>query len=105
MRVTDGGDGASNDHADWANASIIMKDGVAKPLALAPGEKFSIQAQTFALEFPEVGDDGRLYQTRGWYGGHKIASCCGRMKRNPQAGDGCYIWELALQVVHAYVMQ
>ena len=98
LRVTDGGDGTSNDHASWADAGIIMKDGVAKPLALAPYEKFSIQAQTFALNF-SVRDDGRLYQRAVG-----MADTNSKLLRTdeayPQAGDG-YIWEPALQVVQA----
>jgi alpha-galactosidase len=98
LRVTDGGDGASNDHADWADAKIITKDGSAKPLVLPPYEKFSVQTKKFALNF-EVGDDGRLYQ-------HAVSAADANKKLQrsdesyPQAGDG-YIWEPALQVVDA----
>src|SRR5581483_11749388 len=98
LRVTDGGDGASSDHADWADAKIIMNDGAAKPLALPPHEQFSAQTKSFALSF-EVGDDGRLYQQP--VGAPEANK---KLQRNdesyPQAGDG-YIWEPALQVVHA----
>ena len=98
LRVTDGGDGASNDHADWADASIIMKDGAAKPLALGPHEEFSVRTKTFALNF-EVGDDGRLYQ-RAVGSGDAAGQLLRTDEAYPQAGDG-YIWEPALQVVHA----
>ena len=98
LRVTDGGDGSSGDHADWADAKIVMDDGAAKPLALAPYEKFSIRTKTFSLDF-EVGDDGRLYQRAIGAG-----DADGKLERwdeaYPQAGDG-YIWDPALQVVHA----
>lgn len=98
LSVTDGGDGASNDHADWADAGIIMMDGAAKPRAVAPYEKFSVRTKNFAVNF-EVGDGGRLYQRAiGAVNEDK------ELQRNdeayPQAGDG-YIWEPALQVVHA----
>jgi alpha-galactosidase len=98
LRVTDGGDGSSNDHADWADAKIIMADDAGKPLALAPYEKFGIRTKTFSLDF-EVGDDGRLYQRAVGAG-----DADGKLERSseayPQAGDG-YIWDPALQVVHA----
>jgi alpha-galactosidase len=97
LRVTDGGDGTGNDHADWADAKITIKDGAAKPLALPPYEKFSVQTKNFALDF-EVGEDGRLYQRL-----IGAADAGTKLQRNdeayPQAGDG-YIWEPALQVVH-----
>ncbi|MEJ0091693.1 MAG: alpha-galactosidase [Limisphaerales bacterium] len=98
LRVTDGGDGASNDHADWADARIVLKDGAAKPLALAPYETFSVKTRSFSLNF-EIGEDGRFYQRA--VGATDIN---GKLQRDgeayPQAGDG-YIWEPALQVVHA----
>ncbi len=98
LRVTDGGDGTGNDHADWADAGITMQDGAANPPALAPYEKFSVRTKDFAVNF-EVGDDGRLYQrTVG------VADVNEELQRDdeayPQAGDG-YIWEPALQTVHA----
>ena len=98
LRVTDGGDGESNDHADWADAQIVMTDGAAKPVALPPNDVFSVQTKNFALNF-EVGDDGRLYQRAVG-----ATDLTGKLLRTgesyPQAGDG-YIWEPALQVVHA----
>jgi alpha-galactosidase len=98
LRVTDGGDGSSNDHADWADAKIIIKDDAAKPLALAPHEKFSVNTKNLTLNF-EVGDDGRLYQRAVGASDANV-----KLQRTdesyPQAGDG-YIWEPALQVVHA----
>ena len=51
LRVTDGGDGESNDHADWANARIEMKDGAPPPVALPPYESFSLKNQKFCGEF------------------------------------------------------
>ncbi|NOS68577.1 MAG: melibiase [Verrucomicrobia bacterium] len=96
LRATEAGDGGSNDHADWADAQIVMVDGAAKPAALSPYETIALQTKTFALSFL-VGDDGRLQQ-------HAIGGDSGKLTRNdegyPQAGDG-YIWEPALQVVHA----
>jgi len=40
LRVTDGGDGESNDHADWADATIEMNAGAPAPVALPPYETF-----------------------------------------------------------------
>ncbi len=95
LRVTDGGDGTSHDHADWANAQIVMSNG-SKPRTLPPQERFTLKTKTFALNF-EIGDDGRLYQ-------QPIGSKPETAKRSeeayPQSGDG-YIWEPALQVTHA----
>ena len=61
-------------------------------------EKFSVQTKTFALNF-EVGDDGRLYQRA--VGAADAGEKLQRTDESyPQAGDG-YVWEPALQVVHA----
>lgn len=98
LSVTDGGDGTSNDHADWAEANISMIDDSAKPLAIALHQKFSVSTQTFAMDF-EVGDDGRLYQ-RAIGGTDPDKESKRDDEAYPQAGDG-YIWEPALQVVHA----
>src|SRR5271170_7589201 len=98
LRVTDGGDGESNDHADWADAKIIMAKGTAKPRALPPRDTFSVQTGTFALNF-EIGDDGRLYQRP--VGATQLDEKLRRAEESyPQAGDG-YIWEPALQMEHA----
>jgi len=98
LRATDGGDGEGSDHADWVDAKIEMRDGTPPPAALPPYETFSLRTKSFAVNF-EVGDDGRLYQ-------RAIGSADANEKLSrtdesyPQAGDG-YIWEPALQVVHA----
>ena len=98
LRVTDGDDGSGNDHADWADATIEMKDDAPAPIALAPKENFSLKTKGFALNF-QIGDDGRLYQIP--VGG---ADANPKLKRDdesyPQAGDG-YVWEPALEIVHA----
>lgn len=98
LLVTDGGDGASFDHADWAEAVIVLSDGAPKPVALEAYETFSIRTSSFALNF-QVGDDGRLYQRLIGQAneGGKIARWD---EAYPQWGDG-YIWEPALEVVHA----
>jgi len=65
--------------------------------ALFAATQFGVQTKNFALNF-ETGGDGRLYQRAIG------ATPAGKLQRNdeayPQAGDG-YIWESALQVVHA----
>jgi alpha-galactosidase len=68
---------------------------VAEP---ASPHKFSVQTKNFSLIF-EVGADGRLYQRPVGAAGadknlHRID------ESYPQAGDG-YIWEPALQIIHA----
>lgn len=98
LRVTDGGDGASDDHADWAEAGIAMNEGAPTPVALPPYEVVGLKTASFALSF-QVGDDRRLYQ-------RVVGSESGkdRFQRAdecyPQAGDG-YVLEPALQVTHA----
>ena len=78
-----------------AASLLITENGAAKP---PTPEKFSVQTKNFALNF-EVGDDGRLYQRAVG-----AAEADKKLQRSdesyPQAGDG-YIWEPALQVVHA----
>jgi alpha-galactosidase len=98
LRATDGGDGESNDHADWADAKIITPDGVPTPLALSPYESFNLKTKTLTVDF-QVGDDGRLYQLP--VGVENPAAKIPRdFESYPQAGDG-YVWEPALQAVHA----
>ena len=98
LRATDGGDGTSHDHADWAEAQIVMAEGALAPVALPPYESFSLKTRSLALEF-QVGEDGRLYQ-RPLDAGLKQAKLARVDEAYPQAGDG-YIWEPAIQVVHA----
>ncbi|HSY10405.1 MAG TPA: NPCBM/NEW2 domain-containing protein, partial [Candidatus Dormibacteraeota bacterium] len=98
LRVTDGGDGESNDHADWADAKIEMNDGAPPPIALPPYETLNLKTKSFAVNF-QVGDDGRLYQ-RPIGADDPNAKLQRDDECYPQAGDG-YVWEPALQVVHA----
>jgi alpha-galactosidase len=66
--------------------------------AICSATQFSVRTRTFALNF-EVGPDGRLYQNP-----IGAADPTAKLPRDdeayPQAGDG-YVWEPALQVVHA----
>src|SRR5664279_3296941 len=80
-------------------SSLTAADIKDSPAKTAPLHKtFSLKTASFTLDF-EVGDDGRLYQ-------HPIGVVSRDRKPRrtdeayPQAGDG-YIWEPALQVVHA----
>jgi alpha-galactosidase len=97
LRVTDGGDGADSDHADWAEAGIEMEPGFVAT-ALPPFESIALKAKDFGLDF-QVGDDRRLYQ-------QPVGAAETRVSPNrfdeayPQWGDG-YIWEPAVQVTHA----
>jgi len=76
-------------------ALFIVENCVAKPPT--PGA-FAVQTKNFALNFA-VGDDGRLYQRAVG-----AAAANEKLQRTdesyPPAGDG-YIWEPALQVIHA----
>src|SRR5579862_7360522 len=66
--------------------------------ALPPNEQFSVRTKEFTLSFL-VGETGRLYQRAVG-----VANSALPLPRDdeayPQAGDG-FIWEPALQVVHA----
>lgn len=63
-----------------------------------PHEPFSLKTKSFTIHF-QVGDDGRLYQRP--IGAEDSNT---KLRRDeefyPQAGDG-YVWEPALQAVHA----
>ncbi len=64
----------------------------------APPKEFSVRATDFSLNF-RLGADGRLYQRM--LGASEKAEKLMRIEEAyPQAGDG-YVWEPALQVVHA----
>ena len=73
----------------------IAEIGKASP---AVPKQFSVSTKSFALNF-WVGDDGRLYQRAVG-----AADVDAKMERTdegyPPAGDG-YVWEPALQVIHA----
>lgn len=75
-----------------------LKAGAAAPAVPPARETFGLRTRNFALDF-EVGDDRRLYQRAIGAGSEKERSQ--RIEEvYPQAGDG-YIWEPALQAVHA----
>lgn len=96
LRVTDGGDGEGNDHADWIDAQIEIADD-SRPVSISAYETFALQTKSFSLDF-QVGDDSRLYQRA--IGGNSSAKLSRNEEAFPQWGDG-YVWEPALQVVHA----
>jgi alpha-galactosidase len=66
--------------------------------ALFAATKFSVATKTFTLNF-EIGGDGRLYQ-RAIGATDANEKILRSQESYPQAGDG-YIWEPALQIVHA----
>src|ERR1039457_6539502 len=74
---------------------FVAQSNAAEP---STAKQFSVQTRNFALKF-EVGDDGRLYQRAVGAAdtGKKLQRA---VESYPQAGDG-YIWEPALQIVHA----
>ncbi len=78
-----------------ATSCFSAQNGAAEP---PPQGKFGVRTRDFALNF-ETGADGRLYQ-------HPIGGVDpdAKLRRDdefyPQAGDG-YVWEPALQVIHA----
>ena len=98
LRVTDGDDGSTSDHADWAEAGIDMNDQGGSLAALPPFETFSVNTRNFSIQF-QVGDDGRLYQ-QAIGAAAESEPMLRADEAYPQAGDG-YIWEPALQATHA----
>ena len=60
-------------------------------------DTLNLKTRTFALNF-QVGDDGRLYQFP--IGAEENSKLLRDQEFYPQAGDG-YVWEPALEVVHA----
>jgi alpha-galactosidase len=78
-----------------ASLLFITENAAAQP---PTPEKFSVQTKNFAMNF-EAGDDGRLYQ-RAVGAADANAKLLRTDESYPQAGDG-YVWEPALQVVHA----
>ncbi|MGL4400249.1 MAG: alpha-galactosidase [Luteolibacter sp.] len=95
--ATDGGDGTSDDHAVWANASVVMKPGTPDPVAITPHEGVRVATRSFSIDFT-IGDDGRLYQAP--IGGGVLDASKQIHEAYPQWGDG-YIYEPALQITHA----
>lgn len=95
--ATDGGDGTSDDHAVWADASVVMKPGAPDPIAIPPHEGVRIATRSFSIDFT-IGDDGRLYQKP--IGGDAPDASKRIHEAYPQWGDG-YIHEPALQITHA----
>lgn len=82
-------------------ASLVTFAAFANPAfsaPLPPHEPFRLATKNFAVNF-QIGQDGRLYQRP-----IGLNDSSAKLQRNqesyPQAGDG-YIWEPALQVVHA----
>ena len=74
-------------------ASLLL----AGRLHAAPPSTFDVATEDFALHF-QVRDDGRLYQQP--VGAAPSSKLSRDAESYPQAGDG-YVWEPALQVVHA----
>ncbi|HVV00313.1 MAG TPA: alpha-galactosidase, partial [Verrucomicrobiae bacterium] len=99
LRVTDARDGTSDDRADWADAKLALQDGARQPEALPPHQTIALRTKTFQMVF-EVGDDDRLYQRVLGGPGEPKTKDHRRLEAYPQAGDG-YMWEPALEVVHA----
>ena len=74
-------------------AALLPSAGIAQ----AANETFALQTKNFSVNF-RVGDDGRLYQQA--VGAPDRPKPLRASEAYPQAGDG-YIWEPALQIIHA----
>src|SRR6185312_12216770 len=76
--------------------AATVANGAPEPVASA--QTFGVNTKDFSVDF-QVGNDGRLYQFPIGSGDPKS-----KLKRDdesyPQAGDG-YVWEPALEIVHA----
>ncbi|MBX3435657.1 MAG: alpha-galactosidase [Pirellulales bacterium] len=98
LRVDDGEDGASYDHADWLEPKLILVPDGTPPASIEPYESIAVGSSGMAIHFM-VGDDGRLYQAP-----IGVAPVDGQPPRfdeaYPQGGDG-YVFEPALLIVHA----
>lgn len=79
-------------------AIIYTHTAIAAPSPLPARETFDIKTKAFAVHF-EVGGDGRLYQIPV-NGAEPGANFFRDAESYPQAGDG-YVWEPALDIVHA----
>jgi alpha-galactosidase len=79
--------------AAGAAAIFCINDGLAAPAH----EAFALKTKSFTVNF-QVGPDGRLYQVP--IGADPKTKLLRDTEFYPQAGDG-YVWEPALQVIHA----
>jgi len=79
-------------------ALVYAAAGMAPAVYAQTNETFGLKTKSFAVTF-QVGDDGRLYQ-RPMGADDLTAKLTRDDEYYPQAGDG-YVWEPALQVVHA----
>jgi len=79
--------------AAGAAAIFCINDGFAAPAH----EAFALKTKSFTVNF-QVGPDGRLYQVP--IGADPKTKLLRDTEFYPQAGDG-YVWEPALQVIHA----
>lgn len=61
LRVTDGGDGVSYDHADRADAWILCHENAALPMPLPLVKTITVSTRNLTLNF-EIGEGDRLYQ-------------------------------------------
>ncbi|RYG46264.1 melibiase, partial [bacterium] len=95
LRVTDGGDGNTYDHADWAKPEISLGVG-GSVKAVRDLRPIRIETLSAALNL-YVDDEGRLMQRA--FGIKGAAESPGQLAY-PTAGDG-WIFEPALQVRHA----
>lgn len=94
LRVTDAGDGASYDHADWAEARITTSGSAPRPVR--DFRPMRIETANAALNL-YIDDEGRLMQ-RSF--GAKSADEADGQAAYPPAGDG-WVFEPALRVTHA----
>ncbi|MBN2514049.1 MAG: alpha-galactosidase [Sedimentisphaerales bacterium] len=101
LKVTDGGDGVSYDHADWAEAEFTCS-GIAPAI---PPEKQPIQILTSRSAMTLfTAKDRRLYQL-GYGASEKVIPAPRRNPARedefyPPSGNG-YIFEPAIQAIHA----
>lgn len=84
--------------AAFTAAILCMHQSAAAPVTVQPHETFGLKTKNFAITF-QVGNDHRLYQLPIGSTGSN-AKLVRDDEFYPQAGDG-YVWEPALQLIHA----
>ncbi|NDV46726.1 melibiase [Paludibacter sp. 221] len=103
LEALSGGDGISNDHADWAEAYFDMKEG--KPVAVSSRRLIEISTDNNLLLLSVDAEDNLMQQYIGRKAGLEVTFASGVQKEQAystiQSGKQIVYWgEPALHVVH-----
>ena len=104
LEALSGGDGISNDHADWADAYIEMKEG--KPIPISGYRLIEISTNSTLLLFSVDNEDNLMQQYFGKQAGAEKTFASGARKDQTfptiQSGKEIVYWgEPALHVIHS----